>query len=112
MGRLERERKTIAIMVGLYCSGRHGTKGKLCEECSEVLNYALERLDSCPYGTDKPACDRCPIHCYKKDMRAKIKEIMKYSGPKMIFRNPYLAIAHFVDRRKEPAEIKKKSERK
>ena len=96
--RLARERHTMAKMVEIYCDARHAHAGKtLCRECQEFLDYAEVRLQKCPYGLEKPTCANCPIHCYKAGPRARARMIMRYSGPRMLFRHPYLAIAHKLD---------------
>jgi hypothetical protein len=96
--RLDRERKTIDAMIHIYCRGHHATKrGDLCEECADLRVYAFARLDKCRYQDDKPPCADCPIHCYKPDMREKVRGVMRYSGPRMMLRHPYLAIAHIID---------------
>lgn len=94
---MKREEKTIGAMVGIYCHGLHGTRGKLCPDCTDVFEYALKRLDKCRFQADKPSCGNCPIHCYKPDMREKVKDIMRYSGPRMLYRHPVLALFHFID---------------
>lgn len=95
--RLEREKTTIQMMIKLYCRDHHHTDGKLCSQCQELLRYALSRLDRCKFGERKPTCAKCTVHCYKPEMREKIKEIMRYSGPKMIYTHPLAAIRHLVD---------------
>jgi hypothetical protein len=96
--RLARERYTMAKMVEIYCAARHEPAGSmLCADCQEFLDYAELRLEKCPYGSDKPTCANCPVHCYKPGPRARAKMIMRYSGPRMLFRHPYLAIAHKLD---------------
>lgn len=96
--RLARERHTMEKMVGVYCHARHESAGStLCAECQEFLDYADLRLQKCPYGNDKPTCANCPVHCYKPGPRARAKMIMRYSGPRMLFRYPYLAIRHKLD---------------
>lgn len=96
--RIGRERHTMAKMVEIYCNARHGhTHSDLCADCQEFLDYADVRLEKCPYGNDKPTCASCPIHCYKPGPRARAKMIMRYSGPRMLFRHPYLAVAHKLD---------------
>lgn len=96
--RLSRERHTMAKMVEIYCNARHGhSESALCADCQEFLDYADVRLEKCPYGIDKPTCANCPIHCYKPGQRARARMIMRYSGPRMLFRHPYLAIAHKLD---------------
>jgi hypothetical protein len=97
MKRLEKENKTIAIMIQIFCGAHHGTGRKLlCQVCSELLDYAKERLDKCPYGENKGACSKCEIHCYKPEMRKYITEVMRYSGPKMATKHPLLAIDHLL----------------
>lgn len=105
--RLQREWKTIQAMVALYCRGRHGqAPGDLCRECRELLSYAKKRLCHCPFQIHKPTCGNCPIHCYKKDMRTRVKEVMRYSGPKMILHHPCLAFLHLLDGlRKAPSPL-------
>ena len=100
-GRLGRERRTVAAMVALRCRDLHGTDGELCTECRTLGDYADYRLDRCPYGDEKPTCVNCPIHCYAKTERAQMKEVMRYSGPRMLLRHPILAIRHMLDGRKE-----------
>lgn len=96
--RLGRERHTMATMVEIYCNSHHGhAEPALCAECQEFLDYAETRLEKCPYGTDKPTCANCPIHCYKAGPRARAKMIMRYAGPRMLFRHPYLTITHKID---------------
>jgi hypothetical protein len=97
MKRLEKEKKTIAIMIRIFCKAHHKTDGKLlCSDCTELLDYAKERLDKCPYGQNKGACSKCKIHCYKSDMRKQITQVMRYSGPKMVTKHPLLAINHLL----------------
>ena len=68
----------------------------------ELWQYASSRLDKCTFGEQKPVCVKCPIHCYKPDMREKVRAVMKYSGPRMLWYHPYLACMHlFVDSKRE-----------
>ena len=109
---LERERRTIATMVSIYCADHHGgSDGSLCEECGEFLDYAEVRLKKCPYGDDKPTCANCPIHCYKPGRRAQVRKIMRYAGPRMLLRHPWLAITHKLDvlrRARHPRDLTRK----
>ena len=100
--RMSREARTIKVMLDMYCRAHH-RDGKLCSECAELRDYALERLDSCPFQEGKTTCLKCPVHCYKPAMREKIRAVMRYSGPRMTYRHPVLALFHFIDgARKEP----------
>ena len=107
--RIERERKTVEAMIRLFCRNRHGSRD-LCPSCEELLAYAGKRLEACPYGKDKPACSHCPVHCYKPGMREQIRQVMRYSGPRMMWKHPVLAAYHLADgRRKAPARAAPKN---
>ena len=107
--RMTRESKTVAVMIDLYCRNQHGAD-RLCAECSELLAYASERLEQCPFQEGKTTCAKCPVHCFKPAMRDKIKAIMRYSGPRMLRTHPMLAMRHFMDRsRKKPVRPHRKS---
>lgn len=102
--RKKRESRTIEAMISLYCRDNHGKSGGLCPECLELLGYARARLDRCPFQRHKPTCNKCQTHCYKPDMREKIRRVMKYSGPRMLYRHPVLAFLHLLDARRKPPE--------
>lgn len=85
------------MMIRLYCKGHHHSDSELCSECRELSKYAMLRLDHCKFGESKPTCGKCTVHCYKLDMREKIKETMRYSGPRMIYNHPIAAIRHLLD---------------
>ncbi len=96
--RLDRERKTIVIMISMFCRNNHNNKDGLCEECVELSEYANLRLESCVYGEKKPICAKCHIHCYKPDMREKVRRVMFYSGPRMIYTHFILGMRHLFAR--------------
>ena len=99
MGRIEREKKTNTLMIEIYCRKKHGNKkGVLCDECKELLEYAHKRLSFCKFGENKSTCSRCPIHCYKRDMKLKVKEVMRFSGPRLIIYNPMELIRHALNK--------------
>jgi YbgA-like uncharacterized protein len=41
-------------------------------------------------------------------MKEKIRQIMRYSGPKMIYYHPILALLHFFDGFRKGTTVKKK----
>ncbi len=103
--RIEREAHTLQAMFLLYCRKQHDSVSDLCNECQELQNYALKQLDNCPFQQGKTTCAQCPIHCYKADMRARIKQVMRFSGPRMLLTHPFLTVQHYLDGlRKEPLE--------
>lgn len=95
--RLRRERITIDKMIRYYCEKNHGTTANLCIECSGFLKYAEARLINCPFGEEKPVCSFCIVHCYSHVMREKVKNVMRFSGPRMLLKHPYLAVMHMLD---------------
>lgn len=97
--RIAREQATVSAMIRIFCRGRHASRGELCSECAELQAYAMNRLARCPFGQDKPTCANCQIHCYKPQLRERIREVMRYAGPRMLWRHPILAIRHLLDGR-------------
>jgi hypothetical protein len=95
--RLERERYTIQVMINIFCRGNHHTSDAVCVECQQLYSYAMQRVDKCPYQDDKPTCAKCPIHCYKPEMREQIRQVMRYAGPRMFLFHPLLTIRHYMD---------------
>ncbi len=96
---LVQEKETMVAMVQMYCRSHHATpKDQLCQACEDLLQYALQRLDKCPFGPEKGPCAQCTTHCYKPSMRELIQEVMRYSGPRMLTRHPVLAIRHLLKR--------------
>ena len=105
----EREKEIVGQMIALYCHGNHGTpsKGPLCPECAELRAYAESRSDHCPFMENKTFCVNCPVHCYKPSMREKICVVMRYSGPRMIFHHPIVAIHHLISTKQEQRRLRK-----
>lgn len=96
MPRMERERRTVAAMVRLYCRAHHHAP-ELCAECVALLDYAQTRLLRCPFQDNKPVCAACRVHCYQPQRRAEIQAVMRYAGPRMLWRHPGLALGHLLD---------------
>lgn len=106
--RLRRERRTLEAMLEIYCGARdhHTPENRLCGGCAELADYATARLRRCPYGEEKPTCASCPIHCYRPDRRERVKEVMRFSGRRMLLVHPVLALRHLRDeRRRAPVRL-------
>ncbi len=97
MTKIDREKRIVSKMIALYCRKKLGAK-ELSEEYKALEVYAHKRLDSCKFQETKPACKRCPIHCYKPDMREKIRNVMRWAGPRMIIYDPIAAIRHLLNK--------------
>lgn len=99
MGRISREKRTVQKMIQMYCQKHHESKDAFCSNCSNLFTYSEQRLQNCQFGSKKPACSKCPVHCYSKSRREEIKVVMRYSGTRMIYKYPYLAILHIIDKK-------------
>ena len=97
MNRIEREKRIVRRMIEIYCRKKMGLETPSAEY-RELMDYCDERLERCKFGTQKPACKRCPIHCYKPAMREKIRDVMRWVGPRMLLYDPIEAIRHLLGR--------------
>ena len=106
MSKIDEEKHVVELMIRLYCRNRHTLKSTsdsigrtaqrngLCQECTELLEYAHERLGRCPFGDGKTSCRQCSIHCYAPEKREGIRMVMRYSGPRMLWHHPIAALRH------------------
>ena len=100
--KLRRDLKTLAQFVRVYCHKKHpdadkaaarlkthdveaiaGRPVELCAGCRKLLTHAFVKRSNCPMEP-KPACKHCPEHCYHPTYRRQIREVMKYSGRKIL----------------------------
>lgn len=111
---LQRDLKTLAMFVGLYCQHHHGDQtrekvelkthdvdaiaGKelhLCPECSRLLAHAFVKRSVCPMDP-KPQCKHCPHHCYAPKYRQQIREVMKSSGMRLMLTGRVHYLLHLL----------------
>ena len=96
------EMATVKKMLEIYCRAHHGNNLSLCEECEALLDYARARVERCPHMETKTCCSACQTHCYAPKMREKIREAMRYSGPRMLLHAPVMALRHmFIEWREK-----------
>lgn len=122
----EREMAVVALMIELYCKKNHSGKAgakcstskagakcstdredALCPDCAGLLEYVKLRREKCPFKDDKPFCQNCKIHCYRAEMREKIRLVMRFSGPRMMLRHPIIALRHMAQSKRQKKKIKK-----
>lgn len=101
----ENEKKLVCEMITLYCRKNHNSGKTLCEACEELKKYACLRSDLCPFMENKTFCSNCKVHCYKPEMRERIRKVMRYSGPRMIFHHPVIAVRHVIETNKEKKRL-------
>lgn len=88
------EKAAVSHMITLYCRKWHHTKGGLCSECAGLDAYARQRVGLCPFMETKTFCSNCAVHCYRPEMRERIRTVMRFSGPRMLFYHPVMAVRH------------------
>jgi Nitrous oxide-stimulated promoter len=113
--RIRQEKRTIDALLGVYCHDLHGGAGGaragLCASCTRLRDYAHRRLDTCPFQEEKPVCNRCEVHCYSQTMREQVREVMRYTGPRMPLRHPWLALLHLFDKLRAVPKLVRRSRR-
>lgn len=103
----EREKRIVTFMIQLYCNKNHGTHMDLCPACKTLNDYAMLRSDHCPFMETKTFCSNCKVHCYRAEMRDRIREVMRFSGPRMLLYHPVMAVRHGIESRKEKKRLEK-----
>jgi hypothetical protein len=66
----------------------------LCPDCTRLLTYGLTMRLKCPRDP-KPMCKKCETQCYHNDYKAKIREVMKFSGMYMVKHGRLDMLYHF-----------------
>ncbi len=106
----KREKKVVEEMIRLSCHKKHHTKKKeLCPQCQKLRDYAFHRSDVCPFMKEKTFCSNCKVHCYAPEKKERIREVMRFSGPRMLFHHPILALRHVLSTKREKRRIEKKT---
>ena len=105
----QRERQMVTEMIRLYCRKKHGGR-ELCPDCAALAEYARQRSDKCPFMAEKTFCANCRVHCYKPEMREKIREVMRFSGPRMIYTHPVAAVRHVIETKREKRRLERSYE--
>lgn len=105
---MRKDIRLIGKFVEVYCAGKHrdgatsmvavpGDTGsrRICQECRAFFEYAIKKRMKCPLEAEKPSCKHCRIHCYGTANREKIREIMAYSGRRLIMRGRLDYLWHY-----------------
>jgi Nitrous oxide-stimulated promoter len=112
--KLEGDMQMLARFVQVYCDGHHADAERapfsmqfqsgsevtdnpltLCPECRKLLTHACVKRSHCPMHP-KPQCKNCPSHCYHPTYRAQIREVMKYSGRKLVMQGRVDYLLHLL----------------
>ena len=115
--KLDRDLDLLAAFVRLYChrqhreaarqpfalpdywsppgERRHPRAVELCADCRKLLAHAIVMRTRCPLDP-KPACRKCPVHCYAPKYRAQMREAMRYAGRRFILRGRLHYLLHLL----------------
>jgi hypothetical protein len=102
--RIQKDVQILSEFIYVYCTEKHAgeelyaaeAKGRVgrhlekisfqyCKNCRRLLLHAVSKRVLCPHDP-KPSCRKCETHCYGKEYREKIREVMRYSGMRLIAR--------------------------
>lgn len=106
-----KDMSVLGRFVALYCKDKHADRPKtrftykgvddrlwkgieLCDECAKMLTHGTAKRLICP-NEPKPYCKDCDIHCYSPGYRQQVRQIMRYSGKKMMMRGRLDMIYHY-----------------
>lgn len=95
---IAKEKKIVKLMIQIYSEGHDKKPLNENQKMQELLDYAYFRLDKCPFKDNKKFCSKCKVHCYKPEMRQQIKIVMRYAGPRMLFKHPILLFKHMLQK--------------
>ena len=101
---IQQDTDKLVRFLSMYCDAHHGhrfrvpfvfehvkvpakvAKGpELCDECKRLLRHAVVMRALCPLDP-KPKCRNCPQHCYRPLYKDQMEEVMKYAGPRSLFK--------------------------
>jgi len=72
----------------------------VCAECAQLLRYAEKRRAYCPKDP-KPFCSYCDTHCYTAEMRERMREVMRYAGPRSLLHGHAIdGVKHLIEGRR------------
>ena len=97
MSKIEKEKNIVAFMIEYYCKKNHNQKA-IGKSCNDLVKYAHDRLNVCPFRENKSSCLKCKVHCYSNEKREEIKKVMSFVGPRMIYLMPIQYIKHIFNR--------------
>ncbi len=104
--------KVLALFTAVHCRAHHHGERRplqaaepglaslrlarypLCADCREFLAYAFARRLRCPLEP-KPACKHCPVHCYRPGHREQVRQIMRFSGRRLLQRGRLDLLWHY-----------------
>lgn len=106
--KIYKEKEVVDLMIDIYYKKKIKKDISKRAEKEDLKKYCAYRLSLCPFKDKKTFCSNCKIHCYDKVHKELIKEVMRYSGPRMLLYHPIIAIKHVIESKKNKKMINKK----
>lgn len=114
-----KDTRLLGDFTGIHCRGRHGSAPRVslespgvdlgvygrtppvvCAECADLLRYAEKRRAFCSKDP-KPFCSHCDTHCYSPEMRERMREVMRYAGPRSVLHGHAIdGVRHLIEGRR------------
>jgi hypothetical protein len=85
-----RELKTIRVMVQMYCRDHHGSPDPQCRALRRADGVRGARLERCVFGDAKPTLHQLHRPLLHPERREEVRVVMRYAGPRMLLRHPWL----------------------
>ena len=101
---IQKDTDKLVRFLAIYCQAHHGHRllktftfsytrisakvvegPALCDECARLLRHAIVMRVKCPLDP-KPKCRHCSQHCYLPLYRDQMERVMKYAGPRSLFK--------------------------
>ncbi len=96
MACVKSEQHIIEEMIRLYCLKKHRQKN-LCPDCQALLDYALGRLERCPFQESKSFCSHCPVPLLQTGNAKTRAGGNAFFRPRMLFHHPVLVVKHMIE---------------
>lgn len=97
-----RDLKTLEAIGRIYCDAHHRKAERdargLCASCGEAIDATFARAANCP-NHRSGNCEDCDVKCQRGDAQVRIKQIMRYSAPRMLFRHPLMTLEYLRKKR-------------
>jgi len=112
----DKEKADIRVLmkfVGIYCREHHKDEKApfifrqfdineiekkeipVCPDCTKLLTYGLTMRLKCPHDP-KPMCKKCETQCYHGDYKARMREVMKFSGMHLVKHGRLDMLYHYL----------------
>lgn len=95
--RIKRDLRTLQAIGSIYCAAHHVDAPKnphgMCAECAATIAFTHDRASNCPNGHTGNCAD-CAIKCNRGEQQQRIKAIMKYAAPRMLFKHPLMTLEY------------------